>query len=230
MTELRRLLETDEAPPEVLSLLRSARPSRPLDGVAKERSRRRISALAALPAAAGTIVWLQHAAYGAVLGAAVTGAVTIAPRVLSRKTHETPPVATRSMQHERSRGVQTPIVEPQPSPVVAPAGEPLAPRRAPSARFETSEHELSREARSLERARTLMESRPAEALEVLRRHRAEFPHGTLEIECEFLEVEAYMRLGRRSEAEASARVLRARAPGSLYESRLERLLSNGEPR
>jgi hypothetical protein len=169
---------------------------------------------------------LQHAAYGAVLGAALSGAVAVAPHVLSRKAPESDPVATRSVQHERATAVRTPAAETQAPVVAAPSGEPLSPRRPPSARFESGEHDLSREARSLERARQLVASRPSEALEALRRHRAEFPRGTLEIECEFLEVEAYLRLGRRAEAEASARVLRERAPGSLYESRLERLLSN----
>lgn len=231
MTAPRPWLETGAAPSEVLSLLRSARPSRPLDDRVKERSRRRVTALAAIPAAAGAFLWLQHAAYGAVLGAAVASAVVVAPQVLSRKTPEALPAPARPAQPERQRAVRTRAIESAEAVVLpAPAVEPPAPKRVPSVRFETGEHELSREARSLDHARMLVASRPSEAIEALRRHRAEFPRGTLEVECAFLEVEVYLRLGRRAEAEASARVLRERAPGSLYESRLERLLSNGGSR
>jgi hypothetical protein len=228
MTEPRRWIETDDAPAEVLALLKSARPTRPLDERARERSRRRISALSVVPAAAGVAVWLQHAAYGAVLGAAVSSAVAVAPRLLSGGGPDTAPGPARTEPRAPSTAVPVPLTSRE-TPSALPLGEPAPQRSTPTARFESGEHELSREARSLEHARTLVSLRPAEALAALRRHRAEFPRGTLEIECEFLEVEAYMRLGRRGEAEASARVLREHAPGSLYERRLDRLLMNGPP-
>ena len=229
MTEPRRWLETGEAPPEVLALLRSAHPTHALDARAREQSRRRLSALAAIPAAAGTIMWLQHAAYGALLGAAVTGTVVVAPRLWSPGSPEPasprPAVASRPAAH--SVPESTPIA---PS-AAAPSGDApalLEPRPPPVTRYESAEHELSREAKSLEHARALMVSAPAEALAAIRRHLGEFPHGTLEVEREFLEVEALVRLGRRSEAELAARALRARAPGSLYERRLEGLLRAGQ--
>ena len=228
MTEPRRWLETDDAPVEVLALLKSARPTRALDERARERSRRRISMLTAVPAAAGVAVWLQHAAYGAVLGAAVSSAVAVAPRLLSERGPAIAPRSLRAEPRAPSAAVPAPVISRE-TPSASPLVEATPQRSTPTARFESGEHELSREARSLEHARTLVSSRPAEALAALRRHRAEFPHGTLEIECEFLEVEAYMRLGRRAEAEARARVLREHAPGSLYERRLDRLLMNGPP-
>jgi hypothetical protein len=89
---------------------------------------------------------------------------------------------------------------------------------------ESGEHDLSREARALESARELLARSPAQALSLLSRHEREFPDGTLAVERELLTVDALLRLGRRSEAEARGRALRGRAPSSLYERRLEKML------
>jgi hypothetical protein len=67
---------------------------------------------------------------------------------------------------------------------------------------------------------------PNRALSTLHEHQREFGKGTLVLERDFLEVEALLRLGRRSTARARAAELRARAPGSLYERRLAQLLGN----
>lgn len=223
---MRPWLESGDAPAEVLELLRAGRPARPIGDGPRERSRRYVAGLTALPAAAGTLVWLQHAAYGAVLGAAVTGTVTIAPRVFLHRSEGARAVAARPTREPPRAPILRSRAGPPEVPSVVADEEPLPPKTRAVARFEPSENDLAREAKSLERARALVESRPAEALDTLRRHRAEFPHGTLEIEREFLEVEALVRSGRRAEAEASADALRRRAPGSLYEGRLDRLMAH----
>ena len=97
-----------------------------------------------------------------------------------------------------------------------------------SSRQDAGEHDLAREARLLESARVLLSTDAVSALVLLGRHEKEFPNGGLEIERQLLTVDALVRLGRKSEAEARARTLRGRAPGNLYEQRLERLL--GEAR
>jgi hypothetical protein len=69
-------------------------------------------------------------------------------------------------------------------------------------------------------------SDPGGALALLSAHERAFPRGGLVLERELLAVDALLRLGRRADAEARARSLRARAPGSLYTRRLEHLLGS----
>jgi hypothetical protein len=226
MTGPRRWVETEEASPEVLALLRHARPSRPLDDGVRERSRRRVAALSALPVAAGAFFWMQHLALGAALGVVVTSAALVLPRALSHRD----PVAsvpkanaprTAPARPERSAVTEAPVARVTPPPDAAPVERtPL-----PGARAADGEAQgLTREARLLERARALVSQSPSGALGALQRHEAEFPHGTLELERDLLKVEALVHLGRRAEAEKVARAIRARAPGNLYERRLARLL------
>lgn len=233
MSEPRPWLETEEQSPEVLELLRSARRSRPLDQGARERSEWRLARLTAVPAAAGAFFWLQHLALGAALGAVVTAAL-VAPRMLSSG-------APRPASIERaapSRGqiaprTQFPLpssppiaVSNDPPPEAAPLPLPAQKKPLPVLRHDDVDDGLEREAKMLERARALVSSDPNEALAALLQYERQFGHGTLEIERDLLTVEALVRLGRRSEAEARGRALRARAPGSFYEARLEQLLGS----
>jgi hypothetical protein len=68
-----------------------------------------------------------------------------------------------------------------------------------------------------------------QALMFLDAHQREFPHGALEIERELMAVDALLKLGLRQDAQLRAAQLRARAPGSIYEQRLARLLGDQEP-
>jgi hypothetical protein len=79
MTGTRRWLDSKDAPPEALALLERAERPRPLDRETRRRSRQRVAALSA-PVAAGALLWIQHIAWGALLGSAVGGAVFFAPR------------------------------------------------------------------------------------------------------------------------------------------------------
>jgi hypothetical protein len=88
--------------------------------------------------------------------------------------------------------------------------------------------DLGREIRLLERARRLIDSNPALALDTLLEHERAFGNGTLVLERKFLEVQALWRLGRRAEARMRANALRANAPGSLYERRLSQLLGESQ--
>lgn len=231
MTRMRPWLEEGDAPPEVAELLRSARRSRPLDAAARARSARRLSALSALPAAAGVLLWAPHAALGAALGAIVTTAV-VAPRILQAPAPAVPERASSAPSSRSGREQGRPPALPAP---MESASEPVAQAAPPSSAVgrlpvvrEPGEHDLSREARSLEHARELLARSPAEALSLLTRHAREFPDGTLAVERELLTVDALLRLGRRSEAEARGRALQGRAPGSLYERRLEKMLGGAK--
>ena len=236
MTHLQRWLESEQAPPGVAELLAAARPPRPLDAVTRARSRRRLAAMTALPAAASVVFWIKSVALGAVLGSVVTAAVVVP------KWHATPapstaaPVARtnkvgQAVQRAPERASVEVIPEASSEPSAAPAvsaGPNISNsnRTLPTASEQAIDDRLGREIQLLERARQLMSVDPNRAMATLDEHRMEFGSGTLVLERQFLEVEALLRLGRRDQAIARAADLRARAPGSLYERRLTQLLGN----
>ncbi len=230
MTEFGRWLDGGDAPPEVLELLRGARGSVGMPEAVRQRSRTRVAGLVALPAAAGAMTWMGHAALGAVLGATVTAAITV-PRVVATYREAQTLAAARASRTPAKHATSTPRPPVPTTPMVdtrSPVIEP-APQRADDApltpKAELPSSELAREAALLERAQALVAKNPTAALRELRVHGAEFPHGALELERDFLTVDALVRLGRRTEAESLADTIRTRAPGSLYNRRLEHLLS-----
>jgi hypothetical protein len=213
----RRLLDDRSADPELVRLLRNARPPRALDESAFRRSRARVVALGAMPAL-GVLVLVKNAALGAVLGAAVAvGAAS--PRLFEARRAAVP----TSSAVERAAPAPVAVVR-SPEPVAVPTPSQAPPPIAEPAALEDAG--LSRELALLESARSELERRPGSALSLLARHEMEFPNGTLALEREFLVVSALERLGRRREAEARANALRARSPGSLYERRLEKLFES----
>ncbi len=227
MSDPQRWLESDGAAPEVLDLLRSARPARALDSATRLRSKRRIARALAVPAVAGAFFWLQPAALGAALGAAVTGAV-IAARVATSDSPHTSDLRAAPVLETRARLVAP--MPPQPSRREAHESTPAPTvaaeaKQASAPRAESRQDTLEREARMLERARALLPTDARAALATLNRHQSEFPRGALAIERDLLSVDALLRLGQRSEAEARARALRGNAPGSLYDARLNELLA-----
>ena len=220
MNELRRLLDNHSADPELARLVRAARPPRTLDGGTFERSRRQVVALGSVPAALGVLVWVKHAALGAVLGATVVAAVA-APRFLAPSARTVPvPAPARAPQ---STPVTSATERREPLAIVAP--EPEAPRAATTAP-PIVDGGLARELELLEQARAELGHRPGAALALLSQHEREFPRGTLGLEREFLVVSALVELNRRSDAAMRANALRARSPGSLYERRLEEVLGD----
>jgi hypothetical protein len=227
MSEPRRIVDDGSASPELARLLRAARPPRPLDAVTFERSRRRLMALGAVPAALGVLVWVKHAALGAVLGIAVAAAAT-APRWLAPRESSVAAPASAMPSSTLVPREEPVSVAPPPTPPPSAVSEPRRTVEVPSAPAASSDGGLSRELALLESARSELERRPGSCLALLARHEREFPGAALAVEREFLRVSALLRLGRRSEAEARANALRARSPGSLYERRLDALLGDAE--
>jgi hypothetical protein len=238
MSEMRPWLETG-ADGDVAELLRAGRPAEPLDDGARERSRRRVrplessrhhpSRLEALPAAAGVMMWVQHAALGAGLGV-VVAVTAAAPRLVRHFSEPSAPVNTAKAPQ------QAPRLEP-------PHGRAPSPQdRMPeeSARStqrlsgsvaaypDSSAHgdNFELELLLIERARSELRHDPDVALRTLRSHRADFANGKLALEREILTITALVRLGRLVEARAYASSLRARAPGNLYDERLRQLLDD----
>ena len=236
MTEPQRWLESGHAPPGVTDLLAVARAPRALDDVTRARSRRRLAAMTAIPAAAGVVFWIKSVALGAVLGSAVTVAVVV-PEWHAREAARTAASApsVKNVGHAPARVIEPPVPEQEPAPSATQSAAPplnagtpatVASRTMPAVSDVASDN-LGREIQLLERARQLLKVDPVRAMATLDEHRREFGSGTLVLERQFLEVEALLRLGRRDQALARAADLRARAPGSLYERRLSKLL--GEP-
>lgn len=234
MNQPRRLLDDSSADPDLARLVRAARSPRPLEAGAFERSRKRVAMFGSIPAGVGVLVWIKHAALGAVLGAGVVAAVS-APRWLAPETSTAPTsVAPRATKGAPRKNQKAPEIPPDEVPLHEKSPEverPVAPElpAAPSlasAPAPSADDGLSREVSLLESARSELDRRPGSALSLLSRHEREFPSGALSLEREFLVVSALVRLGRRGEAEARAASLRARSPGSLYEKRLEALLGD----
>ena len=75
------------------------------------------------------------------------------------------------------------------------------------------------------RARRVLASDPAEALELTRQHARQFPTGALIPEREVLAIEALAGLGRTAEARAQLAAFRQQFPASPHLARLQALLS-----
>jgi hypothetical protein len=229
MTEFSRLVDDEGADPELARIFRAGRAPTPLSHVTFERSRKRVLGLVAAPVAIGVLTLMQHAALGAALG--TTAALVVAmPRLLAD-----PPLTPRALPASSATSTLTSADAPERAPLPLPT-EPPAPAASvdvelhAAAPASAAEHPLLRETKLLEQARAELDRRPARCLELLAEHSREFPNGALGLERDFLAVASLIKLDRRPEAEARAASLRARAPGSLYEERLERILSGGVPR
>lgn len=103
------------------------------------------------------------------------------------------------------------------SPLRDPA--PHAPARSTAARHARAGES---ETALLEQARAALQSRPAAALELTRRHQARFPHGALAQEREVIAIEALERLGRKAAADARAAEFERHYRGSVHQPRLMR--------
>jgi hypothetical protein len=233
VNEPRPLLDDDAAAPELRRLLAYGTAPRPLDARARERSRRRLAALASVPAAAGVVLWVQNLALGAALGTAASVAVVVGG-VVFKKPVAAPPVSNSARPVASARESAAPE-RAAPRAEVAPSAEVVAepaprnsawPASRPSASAAHEEDDgVAREAALLESARRALGD-PGRALSLLARHQHEFPRGVLATERELLMIDALVRAGRRSEAEERGARFRARAPGNFYEERLDRLLGN----
>lgn len=232
MTEMQRWLDSGQVSEDVLAVLKAARPPQPLDPITQARSRRRLVALTAIPAAASLMFWIKSVALGAVLGSAVTVVILVPKwRQIATPNGAERSVYIGSVPKGARQNVEAPTLN-------KPAESPAVPRAVPSIVGATtanaikaapvasanSADDLGREIQLLERARRLISVDPSRALDTLDEYQREFGKGTLVLERQFLEVEALLRLGRRDDARARAAALRANAPGSLYESRLTQLL------
>lgn len=231
MSTPKRWLETDQASPEVLALLRVAKPPLALDDAARARSVRRVAALALTSAAAAATVSWAQIALGAALGMLGTLATMGAAQLLFDREAPAPSAPSAAARPGVVTSVELPpSVAPSVAASLSATSPPVEPRSSPLRSAATppsalpSENQLDQEIALLDMARRKLATSPHLALSALRDHELRFPAGQLRIEREFLIVDALVRLGRRPEAEARAHALERQAPKSLYGERLDRIL------
>jgi hypothetical protein len=192
-------------------------------------------AMSTVPAAASVVFWIKNVALGAVLGGALTSVVYVSQHRHSPPLKPEQPSSTRRAPLTAKpapaslapidAGAEAEATSPgtlaQPS-LLAPASSIAKAAAVPS----SGPSQISRETGLLERARQQLVGDAKLALSTLEQHRREFPDGALQLEREFLAVDALLRLGRQGEAQRRATQLQAMAPGSIYEQRLTQLLNN----
>ncbi|RLB57109.1 MAG: hypothetical protein DRJ42_01390 [Deltaproteobacteria bacterium] len=105
----------------------------------------------------------------------------------------------------------------------APAKQATRPR-APAATDDEAPERIP-ELTLLQQAQDALGRAPGSALALADRHARDYPRGALAQEREVVAVDALLRLGRRSDAEARASRFRAVNPGSSQLRRIERLLA-----
>ena len=87
---------------------------------------------------------------------------------------------------------------------------------------------IATESALLDRARSEAKSRPEAALESLIEYRKRFPEGQLRVQAELVRLEAFLRLGKRTESENLARKLIAHDP--TLRPQVEQLTSDAHPK
>jgi len=233
MNEPRRWIDDESAPPDVRRLLAAAEPPGAPNPARLAHSRRRVMALASLPAVGGGLVLLQKLALGALLGSVVGLGLEVRRRTLTPPAPVAPVVAPREPGGAVQKAPPSAGTSVQPAPdATAAAPVPRTPRESSAAPLAAPQPsvgaDVRRELALLEAARSTLETDPGRALVLLEQDAQESPHGTLVIERELLVIQALARAGRLGEAKAQAARFRAAHPESLYEERITRVLEEKE--
>ncbi|OJH39488.1 hypothetical protein [Cystobacter ferrugineus] len=140
----------------------------------------------------------------------------------------TPPAPEPAREEAAPPEPAPPEPEPRPEPA-RPRGAAAPTPRVPRARAPEAPP-LDEELALLEGAyQALQRGVAAEALAEAERHAVRFPSGALAQEREVLAIDALVRMGRRTEAEARAEAFRARYPTSTHWVRIQGLLSGTKP-
>jgi hypothetical protein len=213
-----------DVPDELRELFRSAEKPEPLAPAAQAALSGRIAAIAASPIPLFTraLPWLVGAAMVAA-GAVAVQSRGGEPERLAEPVAKPPAVAAApaASADPPDRAPATIAKRVKPLPRIEVQGPALTPAPKPSASPEDS---LKGEAELLNKAHRALATDPSTALAIAREHAKRYPRGQLAAERELLLVQALVKLGRRSEAEARGRELREAAPNNIYEERLDTVL------
>ena len=222
MSEPARWRDTDGVDPDVASLLEHATPSADMPGDVDALLRARMASLAKTPPTPSA--WPRLAGIAGGTGIAVVVAVVVWSRI-----HAAPAPAPIPTPSVIAPSAATSIVLPDPvasaplvDPVISADSSARGPRPVPTATAEKDT--LSAEAQYLERARSKLDARPAEALRELDAHAARFPKGQLAAEREYLAIVALHKLGRDADARLRADRFLVRYPSSPYVTLVKKLL------
>lgn len=240
MSRLRPYTESDPSSDEA-RLVRLVRPPPPMSPARAARCKERVTELARTqPVAAkpwGAMIAVGAAAVVTLLGASVVLQRTDEANVGAEHVQTEPAAASPDDNATPHLDEVVPAVSVDSLPSVDPLARPAPKRpgsggaigreRSPEPSGATEQDDaLTRELRLVDGARLELAAHPEQARALLVRHAADFPSGQLASEREVLLVDVLIRLGRGDEAEAHARSLVAREPGSPYAKRVEALLSS----
>ncbi len=158
------------------------------------------------------------------IAAATSAAPHAAPALLpsepvANEDQEAPPAA--APKAERPRQVLAPVSgsSKEAAPAATAEDAPVAAEPAPAPSSAPALSELG----LLRSARAELGSSPAHALELVEQHESLFPASKLVQEREVVAIEALLKLGQRSAAEARAQAFERRYPGSAYRAKLDAL-------
>ena len=211
-----------DAGPELRELFRSAAFDVPSDAQLQALRARLPNPPAGPPPTTGGKSGLLGSGGRALAVTAAIGGLAALVAVVGLRSGERPAETTAPpMASSSSRRVE-PVPAPPPSPIVgvtAPS-EPTAAVPAPSA--SGARAKTPSEAALLERARRALSSNPALALELTRRHQAEFPRGVLRQEREVIAIEALRRLGKADQARERGSDFRREFPDSAHGRAVDR--------
>jgi hypothetical protein len=215
-----------DAPPELKSLLARAH-----DDLPTQAELARLAARAApLFAAPVAVSALGLSAKLGLVAIGLSGAALIAvgvahdpeaPSPTNRPAEQAQVAPAAQPESPPARAVPAPVA-PQPS-LLVPEPEKAVPSADTAKRAEKPSAKAGgpSEAELLERARRLVGSNPAGALELAQQHRARFAGGVLAQEREVIAIDALRRLGRVKEAEARAQAFERAFPNSAHRRKLE---------
>jgi len=233
MAEPRRWLQDEDAPREVLRLLRAAERPRPASSAKRVALVGVLASVAAqTPRAAWGLAWMKAALYSTAV--VVTGATAI---TVAHRQAEVPaavePAAVRAAPIQAAPGPppgQPVAMAEAPAPVPPTVARHVAARPRTAARVVKAPADtLAEEEALLEEARRQLSQSPSASLRLLRKHLERFPNGELTAERLFLSTDAAVRLHDAAGARQTAETLRARFPESAYARRVPALLGSLTP-
>jgi hypothetical protein len=206
---------TSDAPDELRTLFRAAHKPQPLPPAIEAKLARVVATVDPPPAR-----WLARALPWLLVASAAAAGVGA---LRSRSAPRSSPVPAAPVALPVAVRVLAPAPAEVPAPSAAPRGETPRPRQA-KAPARNAEDGLVGEEHLLNEAHRALAANPNRALALARSHARRYPQGQLAAERQLIEIEALVALGRRRQAEARGRELRAAAPNSIYADRLDEIL------
>lgn len=201
----------EDAPRGAAELLAAASPPPAFTEAVRYRLAIGVAKTAALPI---TSLWSSLWVKG-LLVATMGGATGVVAHSVTAKREAPAPQAVVSVSASTAvvKAAEPPVtVEEPPEPPLDPA----PPDRGPKLKFDARLAEVE----LLEKARSLVGSKPGAALKLVAEHSRDFPRGRLGAEADLIAAQALLGMGKVTAAKQRARASLARYPSGLYERQL----------